>query len=125
MSALSPEQNHAVGPQAPGVASGHSAEQVALSTHILSVSATLVGVCLTVIGLIRLVERLRDLRTIEDELLAINALTFLLAAVTSYLALRSRTPAGYRRMERVADVSFLVGLTFMAVVCCLIAYQVV
>jgi hypothetical protein len=74
MSALSPEQNHAVGPQAPGVASGH---------------------------------------------------TFLLAAVTSYLALRSRTPAGYRRMERVADVSFLVGLTFMAVVCCLIAYQVV
>jgi len=105
--------------------SGHSAEQVALSTHILSVSATLVGVCLTVIGLIRVVERLRDLRTIEDELLALDSLVFLFAAVAAYLALRSRSLKGYRRLERTADVCFLVGLSFMAVVCCLIAYEVV
>ena len=111
--------------ETPQTPSGHSAEQAALSTHILSVSATMVGVCLTVIGLIRVVERLRDLRTVEDELLAIDSLTFLFAAVAAYLALRSRTPEGYRRLERTADACFLLGLTFMAVVCCLIAYEVV
>jgi len=105
--------------------SGHSAEQVALSTHILSVSGTLVGVCLTVIGLIRTVERLKGFRTIEDELLAIDSLTFLFAGLASYLALRSRTQNGYRRFERIADGWFLIGLTFMAAVCCLIAYEVV
>ncbi len=47
-----------------------SAEQVTLSAHILSVSAALVGVCLTVIGLIRVIENLRTVVTIEDNLLS-------------------------------------------------------
>jgi hypothetical protein len=92
----------------PGAPSGHSAEQAALSTHILSVSGTLVGVCLTVIGLIRTVERLKGLQTVEDELLAIDSLTFLFAGLASYLALRSRTQNGYRRLERIADAWFLI-----------------
>ena len=102
-----------------------TAEQLALSSHILSVSATLVGVCLTVIGLIRVMERLRQIQTIEDDLLAVDAVIFLLATANAYFALRSRSADGYRRLERFADSFFLAGLAFMAIVCCLIAYEII
>lgn len=102
-----------------------NAEQVALSSHILTVSATLVGVCLTVIGLIRVIERLQQIRTIEDELLAVNSLIFLAATTLAYLALRTRSARSYQRLERSADACFLCGLAFMCVICCLIAYEVV
>ena len=100
-----------------------TAGQVTLSAHILSVSAALVGVCLTVIGLIRVIESLRTLRTIEDNLLALDSLAFLGAAMLAYGAMRSGTAIAYRRLERAADILFLFGLTCMAVVCVLIAYE--
>ncbi|WP_411280730.1 hypothetical protein [Gemmatimonas sp.] len=100
-----------------------SAEQVTLSASILSVSAALVGVCLTVIGLIRVIENLQTVRTIEDNLLAIDSLVFLGAATLAYGAMRSRTAVAYRRFERAADALFLVGLTCMSVVCVVIAYE--
>ena len=102
-----------------------SAEDSALSSHILTVSATLVGVCLTVIGLIRVIEELRKIQGFEDELLAADALIFLVATAFAYAALRARSAARYRRLERAADACFLIGLALMTLVCALIAYQVI
>ena len=90
--------------------------------HIFSVSAGLVGVCLTVIGIFRAVTELKDFSSIGDNLLAVDALIFLASCLTSYLALRSKDKSRKHRVERVADLLFLTGLSLMAVVCILITY---
>ena len=45
-----------------------------ISVHILSVSAAMVGVCLTVIGLLRVVIAIQKADTIADDLLALDAI---------------------------------------------------
>lgn len=93
--------------------------------HILTASATMVGVCLTVIGLIRISEKLRNLASVGDELLATDAGAFLVSCLLAYVALRSRSKKRQYAVERIADIIFLVGLCVMAIVCALIAYEMV
>ena len=64
----------------------------------------MVGVCLTVIGLIRVVITLRKADTFADDLLAFDAILFLLACCSSYWALRTRSAQRMYRLERFADV---------------------
>jgi branched-subunit amino acid permease len=56
--------------------------------HIFTVSSAMVGVCLTVIGLIRVVITLGKADTFADDLLACDALLFLTSCLLSYGALR-------------------------------------
>jgi len=84
--------------------------------HIFTVSAAMVGVCLTVIGLIRVIITIRKIDTLADDLLGVDAVMFLVSCLLSYLALRSR---GYRRMhriERIADGIFIMAITLMVMV---------
>jgi hypothetical protein len=94
-----------------------------ISTHIFSASAGLVGVCLTVIGLIRVVVATLNVDTFADNLLAIDALLFLASCLLSYWALRTRSIARMYRVERVADAIFIAGLLLMTAVCTIIAYE--
>ncbi len=96
-----------------------------LSVHIFSVSAGLVGVCLTVIGLFRVIFRLKDVDSLADNLLAVDALGFLLSCALAYLALRSPEGARRHRFELLADRIFLTALGLMAVVGALIAYELI
>jgi hypothetical protein len=96
-----------------------------LSEHIFSVSAGMVGVCITVIGLFRIVSRSAHVDSVADNLLSIDALVFLAACVFSYLGLRARALGNRKLFERLADYLFLAGLTMMCVVGVLIAYEVV
>ena len=96
-----------------------------ISIHIFTVSAAMVGVCLTVIGLIRIVVTMRKVNTLADDLLAADALIFLLACLSSYWALRTRGSQRMHRLERIADTSFVIGLLLMVVVCGFITYAVV
>ena len=96
-----------------------------LSVHIFSVSATMVGVCLTVIGLFKIGFKSAMIVSIGDELLACNAGAFLVSCLLAYSALRSHNQWWSHRMERVADTVFLVGLLMMAVICGLVAYEFV
>lgn len=100
----------------------NSVNENEICIHIFSVSAGLIGVCLTVIGIFRAVTELKKVSSIGDNLLAVDALFFLCSCLISYLALRSADKIRKRRIERVADVFFLTGLSLMAVVCILIAY---
>jgi hypothetical protein len=95
-----------------------------LCVHIFSVSAALVGVCLTVIGLIRVVVSTSKVETVVDELLAADAVLFLTSCLLSYWALRMRSLYRMHRVERVADTIFIVGLFLMVLSCSFVAYAV-
>ena len=90
--------------------------------HIFTVSSAMVGVCLTVVDLIRVVITLGKADTLADDLLASDALLFLTSCLFSYAALRAR---GFRRrhlIERVADVVFITAMVVMTVICGFITY---
>lgn len=94
-----------------------------ISIHIFTASAALVGVCLTVIGLIRVVVATINVDTIADNLLAVDALLFLASCLLAYWALRTRSIRRMYRVERIADAIFIAGLLLMTGVCSIIAYE--
>jgi hypothetical protein len=96
-----------------------------LCIHIFSVSAALVGVCLTVIGLLRIVITLQEVNNLADDLLAFDALLFLLSCLLAYWALRTRNRVRKYRVERAADLIFIVGLLLMVASCAYITYLIV
>jgi hypothetical protein len=97
-------------------------------THMLtvfSVSAGMVGVCLTAIGLIQVMEHLQNALTFCDEILAFDALLFLNSCIASYWALHHRFRSNYRRLRLIVDTLLMFGIIMMAVVCGMIAYSLV
>ena len=92
--------------------------------HIFTVSSAMVGVCLTVIGLIRVVITLGTADTLADDFLAADALLFLISCLLSYWALRSRGLRRMHRLEKIADGIFIIAMIGMVVVCTLIAYTI-
>jgi hypothetical protein len=96
-----------------------------LSTQIFAVSAGLVGVCLTVVGLFNALRTPSMTAGIADNLVAIDSLLFLGATAFAYLALRVRRERYWRRLERTADLLFLVALLGMVAVCGLVAFEYV
>jgi hypothetical protein len=90
-----------------------------LSQHILPSSATMIGVCITALSIIKLA-RFSGLALWLSNLLALNSLVFLTSGVLSYAAMRSNQSV---RLEQYADIVFISGLillslatVFMAVV---------
>jgi hypothetical protein len=90
-----------------------------LSQHILPSSATMIGVCITALSIIKLA-RFSGLALWLSHLLALNSLVFLTSGVLSYAAMRSNQSV---RLEQYADIVFISGLillslatVFMAVV---------
>src|SRR4030095_7821683 len=92
--------------------------------HIFTVSSAMVGVCLTVIGLIRVVITLGRADTLADDLLAGDAILFLLSCLLSYWALRSRSIRRMHRLEKVADAIFIIAMIGMVIICALITYNI-
>ena len=92
--------------------------------HIFTVSAGMVGVCLTVIGLVRVVITLGKADTFADDLVAVDAVLFLVACLSSYWALRTRSVKRMHRVERFADIAFIVALVFMVVVGAFVTYAI-
>src|SRR5713101_5616797 len=95
-----------------------------ISIHIFTVSSAMVGVCLTVIGLIRVVITFGTADTLADDFLAADALLFLISCLLSYWALRSRGLRRMHRIERIADAIFIIAMIGMVVVCALITYTI-
>jgi hypothetical protein len=96
-----------------------------LASHILPVSGTMIGVCATLIGLVKLAEAKHGSSHV-DEYAALAAVTFLASALTSYLSIRyaDRTELSLH-IERVADAIFLCGLIGITIVATLFAYEVI
>src|SRR5438045_7593839 len=85
--------------------------------HIFTVSSAMVGVCLTVIGLIRVVITFGKADTLADDFLAGDALLFLTSCLLSYAALRARSFRRMHRIERAADVAFVIAMVVMTMIC--------
>ncbi len=96
-----------------------------LCVHLFTVSAGMVGVCLTVIGLIRVVITFGKVDTLADNLLAVDAFLFLLSCFSAYWALRARRrKRETRRLERLADTFFLLAMILMTVICGFITFAI-
>lgn len=93
-----------------------------ICVHIFTVSAGMVGVCLTVIGIVRIITRFGNINTIADDMLAADAFAFLCSCLLSYWSLRTRGRRRLHQVEHVADALFIVGLVIMVAVCGLIVY---
>ena len=89
-----------------------------------TVSSAMVGVCLTVIGLIRVVITLGTADTLADDFLAGDALLFLISCLLSYWALRSRSMHRMHRLEKIADGIFIFAMIGMVIICALITYTI-
>jgi len=100
-------------------------ERPALSRHILPNSGTMIGVCTTLIGLVKVVEAHIGPSRV-DEYAALASLLFLASAITSYISIRHPGKPGFgTRCEIIADQCFLAGLLAIAVISGLFAYEVI
>ncbi len=98
---------------------------VDITIHIFAASATLVGVCLTVISLFIISRRLSQVKSFGEQVLAFDALLFLTACILSYMALRRRRMGKYRRLEKIAEEVFFFALALMALICIFIVFELV
>lgn len=95
-----------------------------LSHHIMPTSATMVGVCMTVIGIVRLLER-GATATYTSEILAVDAVFFLASTLLSFMSLRMETVQGQgRQSEKLADWLFLLGLLIMVAAAIMLAWKI-
>lgn len=92
-----------------------------LSAHILPTSATMIGVCMTVLSLGRLGTS-ANWHLLIDKGLAVDALIFLLSAALSFASMRARV--GARWYERWADGVFLFGLGLLVLVALVLAFTI-
>ena len=93
--------------------------------YVFNHSLMMVGLCLTLLGLTRLMEGLKNLSTFADELLAANAVFFLVAGLLSYLALKQSRPGRRKNLGQAADVMFSLGIVCLVAICCVIALSLV
>ena len=122
-----PIPGHPAPEGAPAPAAGRSGRRggEGLSHHILPAAGTMIGVCTTLIGLVKIIE-IRIGPSHVDEYAALAALLFLVGAAASYLSMRMA--AGNRhaaRLERVADLFFMAGLLGLALIATLFAYETI
>ncbi|MBJ2154777.1 hypothetical protein [Variovorax sp. IB41] len=82
-----------------------------LSAHILPTSATMIGVCMTVMSIGHLGPH-DGARLLIDRLLALAALVFLASALLSFISMRSRRSGA--RLEAWGETVFIVGLGLLA-----------
>lgn len=84
----------------------------------------MVGVCMAGISLFHILNALGRFRVLGDDLLAADALLFLLACFAAFWALRTGHPSFGVIMEKLADTLFLLALTLMVLICGLLVYAV-
>ncbi len=92
-----------------------------LSAHILPASATMIGVCMTVLSISHLGSG-SEWRMLIDKLLAIDALVFLVSALLSFISMQSsRSGTAY---ETRAEVVFITGLGLLALGAVALAFAI-
>jgi hypothetical protein len=91
---------------------------------ICTISAAMVGVCLTGVGLLRVSNAVSRTDTWADDLLSADAILFLIATLSAYFALRVDTEVRLHRLERTADVAFIAAMVLLTAACFFITYSV-
>lgn len=92
-----------------------------ICVHIFAASGAMVGVCLTVVGILRIIVAQHRVDLIGQDMLALNTVIYLATTLTAYFGLRTRKLQRNHRLERVADTLFLVGLSITTLTTAFIA----
>ena len=92
-----------------------------LSAHILPTSATMIGVCMTVLSIGHLGPG-GEWRMVIDKLLAVDALVFLVSALLSFMSMR--LPGAGQRHEARAELVFIAGLGMLALAAVVLAFVI-
>jgi hypothetical protein len=93
--------------------------------HVFSISAAMVGVCLTAIGILRLVVAQTRVQTFGDDLLAVDAVLFVLCSFVSFWSFKTAEPTTRQKLRLLVDGLFMLALVLMVGICAIIAYAVV
>jgi len=93
--------------------------------RLLSVTASLAGLCIAALGFLEAAERPTLGRSYADELIAFDALLFVSCVYLILWALRTSHPARAARLARVVDVVFLFALSTLLIASAYIIYYLV
>ena len=96
-------------------------ERDGLSAHILPTSSTLVGACMTVISVVKLMHP-GGVGVVIDKLLALGTVLFLASALLSFVSMR--IPQLESRLEGFAEILFLVALAVAGVAAVVLSFQI-
>lgn len=81
----------------------------------------MIGVCMTVISIVKLVH-LSGIGVVIDRVLATDSIIFLLSAMLSFSSMQRNEDAA--RLERWAEATFLVALGLVAVAALILAFEI-
>lgn len=94
-----------------------------ITQHIFSVSAAMVGVCLTVIGIINVIASYNNnFQTVADDITVVDAVLFLITCILSYIAIKTKNRKKRLKLEMITDILFLIALSIMAGTCLILVY---
>lgn len=108
-------------PRSSAIPNAEGTASTGLSAHILPASATMIGVCMTVLSIGHLAPG-GGLRMAVDKLLAVDAIIFLISAALSFLSMRSRRMGAIH--EARAENIFIAGLALLALVAVVLAFSI-
>jgi hypothetical protein len=92
--------------------------------HLLSVSGTLAGFCVTVVAVVNTIGKSTRAATVVDDVFAMCALLFLVCTYLTFTALRTTRPGLASLLTKVVDALFLIALTVMITAAFLMVYTV-
>jgi hypothetical protein len=93
-----------------------------LSHHILPNSATMVGVCIMVISIVKTTTP-GLVNYLVDKALAIDSILFMISALLSFSSIRLECCTA--RLERWAEIIFLLGLISMTLITVIFSFEIV
>jgi hypothetical protein len=91
------------------------------SPHILNTSSNLLGFCLVVLTSIKISKF--SSATIIDDITGFSAIVLMISCILSFLSLRAKSETRSIKLERVAEIVFLVGLISLAVIIVLVSFN--
>lgn len=89
-----------------------------IAHYVFSGSTTMIGVCITVIALFKVMNT--NLKTYADEILGVDTFIFIFAAFFSYLTLRNDKN---KSLEKFADLLFFTGMSILILVGVIIVFS--
>ena len=93
-----------------------------LSHHILPNSATMAGVCIMVISIVKSMSPGLANHLI-DKALAIDSILFMISALLSFSSIRLKQST--ERLERWAEMIFLIGLVSMTFITVIFSFEII
>jgi hypothetical protein len=84
----------------------------------------MIGVCLTAIGLIRIVIAQKGIATIADDVLAFDAFLFVTCCFGAFWSFKTRLLRRRGWLETYVEGAFLFGLVLLVTACGLIVYGI-